>query len=336
MRGCLYLPMLEFYDYFYYTFKQGENNKIKTCTMVKKVSPQAVIALKDALANIYWRKQDLRQFINLTIKNNLIVSTIDWENNMKYESVSQLIDRMLLRPELYFEDLLLLLQEVSNFYDFSHLKKWDDAEKKIQKAKDSVIKLRQQTKGYFDIINELNEAEKRRKNNNEKIKSSIAFSEKLEAMKDHFFSIASNNNHQQRGFDFERLLNDLFILFDLDPKSSFKIVGEQIDGAFTYDNQDYLLEAKWQKKHISASDLYEFGGKISGKLKNTLGLFISLEGYAEDCLKVDNVVLKSMILMDGFDLMTVLDGRIRLNDMIYIKRRHASQTGEIFYKVTGL
>lgn len=304
--------------------------------MIKKVSPQAVIALKDALTNIYWRKQDLRQFISLTIKNNLIVSTIDWENNLKYESVSELIDRMLQKPELFFEDLLLLLHEVSNFNDFSHLKKWDDAEKKIQKAKDSVIKLRQQTRGYFDTINELKDAEKRRKNNNERIKSSIAFSEKLEEMKAYFFSISSNDNHQQRGFDLERLLNELFILFDLDPKSSFKIVGEQIDGAFTYDNQDYLLEAKWQKKQMSPSDLYEFGGKISGKLKNTLGLYISLEGYSKDCLKVENIVLKSMILMDGFDLMTVLDGRIRLNDMIYIKRRHASQTGEIFYRVTGL
>ena len=40
-----------------------------------------------------------------------------------------------------------------------------------------------------------------------------------------------------------------------------------------------------------------------------------------------------MILMDGMDLMQVLEGRIRLNDMILIKRRHASQTGDIYYKM---
>ncbi|MGI6573260.1 MAG: hypothetical protein ACOX19_07575 [Fermentimonas sp.] len=302
----------------------------------KKISAQAVIALKEALTNIYWRRQDIRQFIYLTIKNNLIVSTIDWDNNIKYESVSQLIDRMMARPDMYFEDLMLLLQETSNFNDFSHLKKWDDSEKKIQKAKDAVFKLRQQTKGHFDIITELKETEKRRETNIQKIRSSIAFSEKLEDLKARFLSIATNENHQARGYDLEKLLNDLFILFDLDPKSSFKITGEQIDGAFTFDNQDYLLESKWQKKQSSASDLYEFGGKISGKLKNTLGLYISLEGFSKDCLKVENQILKSMILMDGLDLMMVLDGRIKLNDLIYLKRRHASQTGEIFYRISGV
>ena len=237
---------------------------------------------------------------------------------------------------LYFEDLMLLLQETSNFNDFSHLKKWDDSEKKIQKAKDAVLKLRQQTKGYFDIITELKEAEKRRETNTQKMRSSMAFSERLEDLKARFLSIATNENHQERGYDLEKLLNDLFILFDLDPKSSFKITGEQIDGAFTFDNQDYLLESKWQKKQLSASDLYEFGGKISGKLKNTLGLYISLEGFSNDCLKVENPILKSMILLDGLDLMMVLDGRIKLNDLIYLKRRHASQTGEIFYRISGV
>ena len=38
-----------------------------------------------------------------------------------------------------------------------------------------------------------------------------------------------------------------------------------------------------------------------------------------------------MILMGGMDLMQVLEGRIRLNELILIKRRHASQTGEIYY-----
>ena len=102
---------------------------------------------------------------------------------------------------------------------------------------------------------------------------------------------------------------------------------------FTFDNTDYLLEAKWQEKPITASDLYNFGGKISGKLKNTLGLYISLGSYSTECTETQNPTTKSMILMDGTDLMQILEGRISLNDMIYIKRRHASQTGEIYYKI---
>jgi hypothetical protein len=148
-----------------------------------------------------------------------------------------------------------------------------------------------------------------------------------------FYNIASNTNHQQKGFQFEKFLNELFVFFDLDPKSSFKIVGEQIDGAFTFDNTDYLLEAKWQVKEIRATDLYAFGGKIQGKLKNTLGLFISLGNYSSECTETQSPVLKTMILMDGMDLMQVLEGRIRLNELILIKRRHASQTGNIYYRM---
>jgi len=302
----------------------------------KQISTQALIALKDALTHIFWTKKDLRQFIELTIENTLIISTIDWSENTKYESVSQIIDRMAKRQDIYQTDLLKLIQESGNFNDFSHLNMWDNPEEKIKKAKKAVEKLRDQTKGYFDIIEELKKAENARSSNQAKIRESISYQQKLEDLKKAFFEIAINENHQKRGYQLEKFLNELFYFFDLDPKNSFKIVGEQIDGAFTFDNNDYLLEAKWQKKLIDAQDLYGFGGKIQGKLKNTLGLYLSLEGFSNECTKTENPSVKAIILMDGADLMQVLEGRIKLTDMLYIKRRHASQTGEVFYRITGI
>jgi restriction endonuclease Mrr len=302
----------------------------------QKISTQALLALKDALSNIYWRKKELRQFIELTMENPYIVSTIDWQENPKYESVSQLIDRMAARQDIYQNDLLKLLQETSNFKDFSHLKYWDEKGDLTKRAKESVEKLRKQTKGYFDAIEELNKAAEKRVENLEKVKLTISFTEKLESLKKDFFDIAISDTPQQRGYKLEKLLNEIFLLFDLQPKAAFKITGEQIDGSFTFDNNDYLLEAKWQKALVNAGDLYKFGGKISGKLKNTLGLFISLDGFSPDCTETGSPVVKSMILMDGQDLMLVLDGRIRLNEMIFIKRRQASDTGEIYYRISGI
>jgi len=300
----------------------------------KKISANSILALKDALVAIYYRKKDLRQFIELTIENSVIVSTIDWTDNLKYESVSQLIDRMVKRQDFYQTDLLKLIQEVGNMNDFSHLEYWEKENKGlIKKAEISVAKLRQLAKGHFEIIEELKKAEERRENNKEKLKDSIAYQQKLDELKIEFFQIASNTNSQQKGFQLEKFLNKLFNFFDLDPKSAFKLIGEQIDGAFTFDNADYLLEAKWQEKPIIAADLYTFGGKIQGKLKNTLGLFISLGPYSSECTETGSPILKSMILMDGMDLMQVLDGRVRLNDLILIKRRHASQTGDIYYQM---
>ena len=303
---------------------------------IQKVSTQALIALKDALANIYWRKKELRQFIELTMENPYIVSTIDWQENPKYESVSQLIDRMSARQDIYLNDLLKLLQEASNMNDFSHLRYWDEKGDLTKRAKEAVAKLRSQTKGYFDTIQELNKAAEKRVENIEKVKQTISFTEKLDELKTQFLTLATSLDSQKRGFQLEKLLNDLFHLFDLLPKAAFKIKGEQIDGSFTFDNHDYILEAKWQKAQVNAGDLYEFGGKISGKLKNTLGLFISLDGYSSDCTQTGSSIVKSMILMDGQDLMMVLDGRIKLNEMIFIKRRHASDTGEIYHRISGV
>lgn len=302
----------------------------------KKISVNTLIALKDALTHIFWAKKDLRQYIELTLENSLIISTIDWAENTKLESVSQLIDRMAKRQDIYQADLLKLIQETGNISDFSHLKIWDEAEVKIKKAKTAVEKLRTQSKGYFDIIEELKRAEHAKAKNQARIKESITYQQRLDELKNRFFEITGNDNHQSRGHQLEKFLNDLFLFFDLDPKSSFKITGEQIDGSFTFDSTDYLLEAKWQKKQINAQELYGFGGKIQGKLKNTLGLYVSLEGFSSESTKTENPSVKAIILMDGADLMQILEGRIKLTDMLYIKRRHAAQTGEIFYRITGI
>ena len=299
----------------------------------KKVSPAALIALKEALAAIYWYKKDLRSFITYAIKNSGIVATIDWQNMVKYHAVSELVDRMATRPDLYHDDLLSLFREVANFTDFSHLKRCDDPEQKICKAKEKVAALRAHTKGHLDLIKEKEEVEQRREAAHQKRARSSAFKNKLEELKTRFQTIAISANHQQRGYDLEQFLNELFILFDLDPKSSFKIAGEQIDGAFTFDNNDYLLEAKWQQKPVDAGDLYKFAGVLSGKLKNTLGLFISINDFSPEFMSTKSEALKAIILMHGADLYAILDDRITLHEMLYRKRRYASQTGNIYLPV---
>ncbi|MFC4874811.1 hypothetical protein, partial [Negadavirga shengliensis] len=188
----------------------------------KKISATSILALKDALVAIYYRKKDLRQFIELTIENTAIVPTIDWTENLKYESVSQLIDRMVKRQDFYQTDLLKLIQEVGNMNDFTHLEYWEKENKGlIKKAEAAVSKLRQQAKGYFDTIEELKKAEERRETTKEKLKDSIAYQQKLNELKMEFYQIASNSNSQQKGFQFEKFLNRLFIFFDLDPKIGF-------------------------------------------------------------------------------------------------------------------
>jgi hypothetical protein len=296
----------------------------------KVISPAAINALKEALTHIYWTKNDLKSFVSYTVSNKGIVATIDWQGQKKYESACDLVDRMSGRPDLYRDDLFALFEAVLNFDDYSHLKRWDDAELKISRAKDSVKALRAHAKGYFQQMQERQQAEERKKKAQHRLSSTTAIKSKLDELNRQFQGIAINTNPQQRGYALEKLLNDLFNLFDLNSRASFKITGEQIDGSFSFDGEDYLLEAKWQKSLPNAGDLYKFAGKVNGKRKNTLGLFFSMDGFSQECTQVNSSDIRSLILMDGADLDAVLNDRISLDNLLYRKRRHASDTGNIY------
>jgi hypothetical protein len=54
-----------------------------------------------------------------------------------------------------------------------------------------------------------------------------------------------------------------------------------------------------------------FAGKINGKRKNTLGLFVSIDGFSAECLQTTSSDLRCLILMDGMDLNAILTDRIR-------------------------
>jgi len=303
---------------------------------MKKFSPAAITALKDALINIYWAKQDLKNFICLTMKNTAIVHTINWEGNRKHESVNELINRMVERKDIYENDLLELILEVANMDDFSHLRKWDDADLKIKKAKETVVNLRQYASGFFKIEQEKKEANVRKRKLQDSISSVKNRDEQIIALKAKFMILAVESNPQKRGRDLEMFLNEVFTLFDLEPKRSFALKDEQIDGAFTFENSDYLLEAKWQNKPIETGDLKKFAGTLISKLKNTLGLFISIDGFSQGAKELSGQIAAGIILMDGADLNSVLDGRIDLHQLLFRKRRHAAETGEIYYPINKI
>jgi predicted HTH domain antitoxin len=141
---------------------------------------------------------------------------------------------------------------------------------------------------------------------------------------------------QRRGYELESLLNDLFTLAKLDPKASFRLIGEQIDGAFTFDGDDYLLEAKWEKYPIPPATLDVFDGKIGRKAAHTRGLLLAINGFQESAIALHSGRASAIILMDGADLMAVLEERIALPDLLRHKRRHAAHTGRVFIGVRDI
>lgn len=297
----------------------------------KKISPQAILALKEALLVIFWKKEELQDFTKLSIENPAIIGTINW-NTTKRESVKELIERMINRQDLYKTDLMNLINSVSDMNDFSHLKFWDEDGTKTKKAKEAVEKLRNLTKGYFQITKEQEDAKKRKIETEKQINKNKSLESELNVLKTSFIQIASGTNNQKRGFELEKFLYDLFLLYDLSPKGSFKTYGEQIDGAFTFDGTDYLMEAKWSK-NVDRGELATFCYKVETKFKTAVGLLITIDGLTKEAISPH---FKSIIIMDGSDLMVILEGRVSLPDLLLRKRRKAIETGNIYVNYQNL
>lgn len=300
--------------------------------MRKRISFAAIHALKEALSRVYWYKTDLRSFLSQCLSETEILKRLNW-NEYKRNIVETLVSHLTTDEEKHQRDLIRLMSEICEINDFSHLLKLEDGKEKAELAEKSVEVLRSQMKGYQDLQLEEREVERRRQ---EALKRSLqvsAVQKKLNEIRELYYVLVGGNNPQKRGYDLEKILRDLFELFDLDPKASFKLIGEQIDGAFSFEGTDYLLEAKWQKDPVSAKELDSLVGKLSRKLDNTLGLFLSINAYTEDAVKVHSSGRRLVILMDGSDLMAVLEGRIDLVQLLLRKRRNASQTGNIYMKI---
>jgi Restriction endonuclease len=298
----------------------------------KVIAPAAINSLIEALTNIYWYKSELRSFIMNTISDPSILVKLNWED-YKRNIVSTLVNFLAKYQDTYQNDLLKLMNEVGKINDFSHLERIEDGKEKAKIAKKSVEALRIQIKGHQDLVNEQKMQEERRQKAYEKTLKVTGVQEKLDKIKDNFYKLVGSDNPQARGFQLEKIIKELFNLFDLDSKASFRITGEQIDGAFTFESTDFLFEGKWQQELVGIQDLDAFSGKLTRKLDNTLGLFLSINGFSEDAVKAHSTGRRLMILMDGSDIMGVLEGRIDLLQLLLRKRRHASQTGNIYLKL---
>lgn len=301
----------------------------------KAISPAALLALKEALTSVYWYKSDLRSFLTNCLSNPKILMRVNWDD-YKHNIVSTLVDELSKQQSQHLPDLLRLVTEVTRITDFSHLERLEDGASKSKRAREAVAALRKLSTGHATLADEQNKAEERRLHAREKLQRTTEAKAQTARLATEYSKLVGSNEPQNRGYVLERIIRELFTIFDLDPKASFKIAGEQIDGAFTFQGTDYLFEAKWQKELADAAQLDSLAGKLSRKLDNTLGLFLSINGFSESAVTAHSSGRSVMLLMDGSELMAILEGRIDLIEVLLRKRRHAAQTGNIYLRVQDL
>ena len=150
--------------------------------------------------------------------------------------------------------------------------------------------------------------------------------------------LAAENNRNLAGLVLEKRLNQLFEVFELQPRQPFRVVGEQIDGSFMLDGHVCLLESKWERKPLPEADLLVFRGKIEGKSSFTRGVLIALNDVSAQAREaIVRGKVPSFFVINGHDVMMILSEATTLTDYLRKRVRLLAEEGcmfVLFSKVT--
>ncbi|WP_206754714.1 restriction endonuclease [Anabaena sphaerica] len=135
---------------------------------------------------------------------------------------------------------------------------------------------------------------------------------------------------QRRGYELEKIFTDLMKISNIPVEESFKIEGEQIDGAIKYDSYYYIVELKWTANKVNQAQISSLYMKVEGKMQS-LGLFISMNGYSQEALEsLTRGKPMQIILLDGTHLMSVISGIRTFKELLEHARKEASLKGNIY------
>jgi hypothetical protein len=113
--------------------------------------------------------------------------------------------------------------------------------------------------------------------------------------------------------------------------------GEQIDGAFEMDGWSYLVECRWRTKLADIRDLDGLLGQVGRSGKQTMGLFLSVNGWSENVVPLlKQNAEKNIILSDGYDLRAVLSRYVDLKRLLKRKLSALNLEAEPFFSVARL
>ena len=155
-------------------------------------------------------------------------------------------------------------------------------------------------------------------------------SQELLQLKEQFFQLSTEADRNKAGIALESLLNKLFMIYELNPRAAFRVIGEQIDGSFVLEGEVYLVEAKWEKSALPEADLLVFRGKIEGKSTFTRGVFIALNDISDVARDaITRGKSPSFFVMNGYDLMMVLSEAISLTEFLRKRIRLLAEEGRV-------
>ena len=260
-----------------------------------------------------------------------IVGALNFDETKRVVA-DQLIARLLADEPACRQVTLDLMVSVASIDSFPDLVSLEDAPIRLAVARAAVAELRKWTQVYSGELAERESQEASWQATRDKATKLREFADDLENLKGAFLALIGERDPRKRGHEFERFLDALFALHDMTPRLAYQLDTEEIDGALSFDTDDYIVEARWRKHPTSRADADIFATKVRRKGKNALGIFVSVEGFTQDALTTYTEETP-FLAVDGAHLMAVLEGRVRLDDLFRRMKRHANETGSCYFPI---
>lgn len=258
-----------------------------------------------------------------------ILSGLDVAHSTKREVSREVVARLQNDERRYQSTAIGALITLSDYDpNFKHLLRLDDGKEKAAAARLALDEVKRVV-GQHKVL--LEDADARRAASEADAAAARqrwSYATSLGELRTDFYRLSAMDNPHKRGLTLEPFLNRLFTFYDLDPRTAFVLKGEQIDGAFTFDTDDYLLEARWRKERVDPDQVRSFAAKVTEKTHRTSGLLLSINGFTPGAVEVLRRRGTPLLLADGPDLSAVLEGGLRLDELLLRKRRHVAETGD--------
>jgi len=239
------------------------------------------------------------------------------------------------RSPMVHTNLARLLVETGNEQE------WSEADRLLQRAQNFADRRFRWWRAVLDELNQKRGAKKTvAKRSLTKHKDPVSSEMNLVDIQKRFAGMGEWTDHQARGYELEKLIAQVarktfgLLMPSYRMQRPLSTIVQQVDGYFQDAlKRGYRFECKWEQKPATKDDVLGFAYKVDAV--DVTGLFFSMAGFdsgavscAADCRKE-----KAILLVDGEELSLVMNGRISLDVLVDIKRRHFQYKSEVYFRV---
>jgi hypothetical protein len=300
--------------------------------MPEQLPSHFIDLVQDALLKSFWRKNALLTFLRRHKIAEGFLAT--WQET---ETKRVFVGRLFPKLESDNKGAQVIKQmavSLSEQLKFPDLEGWEDAQTKIQSAKEAIEALRRYLSTQEQKADDAKTREEAKKAAHQRMQETIKKRQTLETLSEKLRALSRQIGTAEAGYRFQDWFFDLVDFFEMTERRPYMSGGRQIDGSVTVEGTPYLIELKFTKEQSGAPDVDTFLAKVNDKADNTMGIMLSMSGYSSTAIDQASGRKTPIILLDHGHVYLVLSGNWTLPEVVSRVRRHASQTARAFLPVS--